>query len=70
MRERLFTPLGLSHTITLPEEALLFRAAVGHLSPGGGEPTSAPVWGCRARSVPPVWSARRPRTSWRSPGCT
>ncbi|WP_327576262.1 MULTISPECIES: serine hydrolase [unclassified Streptomyces] len=53
MRERLFTPLGLSHTITLPEEALLFRAAVGHLSPGGGEPTSAPVWGL-PRSVGPA----------------
>jgi len=31
LRERLFRPLGLTHTGTLPEEALLFRAAVGHL---------------------------------------
>jgi len=30
MRDRLFTPLGLAHTVTLPEEALLFAAAVGH----------------------------------------
>ncbi|NUR27516.1 MAG: beta-lactamase family protein [Catenulispora sp.] len=30
MRERLFRPLGLTHTVTLPEEALLFRTAVGH----------------------------------------
>ena len=29
MRERLFDPLGLAHTGTLPEEALLHRAAVG-----------------------------------------
>lgn len=31
MRERLFRPLGLTHTVTLPEEALRFRAAIGHL---------------------------------------
>jgi len=45
MRERLFTPLGLEHTNTLPEEALLFRAAVGHISPNPGDPPQrAPVW--------------------------
>lgn len=42
MRERLFTPLGLTHTGTLPEEALLFRAAMGHN--GTTEPVKAPVW--------------------------
>ncbi|MFG1922989.1 serine hydrolase [Cryptosporangium sp. NPDC048952] len=30
LRERLFTPLGLTSTSTLPEEALLSSAAVGH----------------------------------------
>jgi dipeptidyl aminopeptidase/acylaminoacyl peptidase/CubicO group peptidase (beta-lactamase class C family) len=42
MRERLFAPLGLTHTGTLPEEALLHRAAVGH----SGEETAvvAPAW--------------------------
>ncbi|MFI7672725.1 serine hydrolase [Actinophytocola sp. NPDC049390] len=42
MRERLFAPLGLTHTGTLPEEALLHRAAVGH----SGEKTAvvAPAW--------------------------
>ncbi|GAA0239836.1 serine hydrolase [Cryptosporangium japonicum] len=30
LRERLFTPLGLTGTSTLPEEALLSSAAVGH----------------------------------------
>ena len=45
MRERLFTPLGLTHTVTLPEEALLFGAAVGHVTEGGAEPQRAPVWG-------------------------
>lgn len=44
MRERLFAPLGLRRTITLPEEALLHRAAVGHVSAAGSEPSRAPVW--------------------------
>jgi dipeptidyl aminopeptidase/acylaminoacyl peptidase len=42
--ERIFAPLGLKHTITLPEEALLHRTAVGHLSEGTEEPSRAPVW--------------------------
>jgi len=45
VRERLFTPLGLRYTGTLPEEALLFRAAVGHVSEGGADPARAPQWG-------------------------
>ncbi|GAA1820713.1 serine hydrolase [Actinomadura chokoriensis] len=44
VRARLFEPLGLRRTITLPEEALLHRTAVGHVSPGGAEPRRAPVW--------------------------
>ncbi len=32
LREKLFAPLGLGHTVTLPEEALLFRTAAGHVS--------------------------------------
>jgi CubicO group peptidase (beta-lactamase class C family) len=41
MRERLLGPLGMTHTVTLPEEALLFRTAVGHV---GEEPRPAPKW--------------------------
>jgi CubicO group peptidase (beta-lactamase class C family) len=44
MRERLFEPLGLPRTVTLPEEALLHGAAVGHVEVGG-EQHVAPVWG-------------------------
>jgi hypothetical protein len=44
MREWLFAPLALTHALTLPEEALLFRAAVGHVSVDGSAPTRAPVW--------------------------
>jgi CubicO group peptidase (beta-lactamase class C family) len=45
LRERLFQPLGLTTAGTLPEEALLHRAAVGHITPPGGELQVAPVWG-------------------------
>jgi len=44
MKERLFGPLGLAHTVTLPEDALLYSAAVGHVHEGADEPTRAPVW--------------------------
>jgi dipeptidyl aminopeptidase/acylaminoacyl peptidase/CubicO group peptidase (beta-lactamase class C family) len=53
MRERLFTPLGLARTGTLPEEALLHRAAVGHLAEGDADPAPAPVWGL-PRSLGPA----------------
>src|SRR5690606_30292210 len=45
MRELLFAPLGLSRTVTLPEEALLHRTAAGHVHEGEEEPRRAPVWG-------------------------
>jgi CubicO group peptidase (beta-lactamase class C family) len=45
MRERLFAPLGLTQTSTLPEEALLHRTAVGHISMKPGDPAQvAPMW--------------------------
>jgi dipeptidyl aminopeptidase/acylaminoacyl peptidase/CubicO group peptidase (beta-lactamase class C family) len=43
LRERLFTPLGLDHTVTLPEEALMFAAAVGH-DEQNGQTVLAPAW--------------------------
>ena len=45
IKERLVGPLGMTHTGTLPEEALLHRAAVGHVSEAGSEPERAPAWG-------------------------
>jgi CubicO group peptidase (beta-lactamase class C family) len=44
LRERIIEPLGLTATVTLPEEALLHRAAVGHMGEPGDDPTPAPVW--------------------------
>ncbi|MEU4292843.1 serine hydrolase [Kribbella sp. NPDC026596] len=52
MREQLFTPLGLIHTSTLPEDALLFSAAVGHIENDGTQ-QPAPVWGL-PRSLGPA----------------
>src|SRR5262245_19822118 len=41
IREQLFEPLGLQRTGTLPEEALLYRAAVGHV---GDDNERAQTW--------------------------
>jgi dipeptidyl aminopeptidase/acylaminoacyl peptidase/CubicO group peptidase (beta-lactamase class C family) len=53
IRDRIVTPLGLTHTVTLPEEALLHRTAVGHVGDGDGGATVAPEW-MLPRSVGPA----------------
>ncbi len=53
VRERIFGPLGLSHAGTLPEEALLHRAAAGHVDDGTGTLGVAPIW-TMPRSVGPA----------------
>ncbi|HST19105.1 MAG TPA: serine hydrolase domain-containing protein [Gaiellaceae bacterium] len=45
IRARLFEPMKLTHTATLPEEVLRFRAAMGHVQPPGQELHTASVWG-------------------------
>jgi CubicO group peptidase (beta-lactamase class C family) len=43
LRQRLIEPLGLTQTVTMPEEAIMHRAAVGHRArPRAGEPV--PAW--------------------------
>ena len=49
LAERLCTPLELAQTVTLPEEAILYRAAVGHRRGGA----RVRVWGL-PRSVGPA----------------
>jgi CubicO group peptidase (beta-lactamase class C family) len=63
LRERLFAPLGLTHAATGPYEAILFRAAVGHLQPEpDGEYVAAPVWALVRSNVPAgAMLAMRPR---------
>lgn len=51
LREELFEPLGLTSSMTLPEEVLRYRAACGHI----GEPGSVqltPQWGIPRSSGP------------------
>jgi CubicO group peptidase (beta-lactamase class C family) len=61
LRTHLSTPLGLTHTAPSPYEAIMFRAAVGHVDQGDGY-VPAPVW-AMARSNAPAGSmlAMRPR---------
>lgn len=53
LKDLLLTPLGLDHTVTLPEEALRFRAAMGHLGEPGRAPDPAPSWDPMPRSAGP-----------------
>ncbi|MEU3063795.1 serine hydrolase domain-containing protein [Streptomyces subrutilus] len=53
LKDLLLTPLGLTHTVTLPEEALRFRAAMGHLGEPGRDPEPAPEWDMMPRSAGP-----------------
>jgi CubicO group peptidase (beta-lactamase class C family) len=56
VREHLFGPLGLTHAANGADEAILFRAAVGHVQPApDAEPVPAPVWAL-ARSNAPAGS--------------
>lgn len=52
LRERLVEPLGLTHTATLPEDVLRFRAAIGHIQPPGGPLQATPRWGLPRSSGP------------------
>jgi CubicO group peptidase (beta-lactamase class C family) len=63
LREHLIAPLGLTHTATGPYEAIMFRAAMGHIEPEPGAGyVPAPMW-AMARSNAPAGSmlAMRPR---------
>ncbi|MDQ0113995.1 serine hydrolase domain-containing protein [Paenibacillus harenae] len=58
LRDRLLVPLGLAGTVTLPEEVLRFRAAMGHLAGGVGQiPEPAPFWNLLPRSSGPSGGA-------------
>ncbi|GLW07100.1 hypothetical protein Misp01_22300 [Microtetraspora sp. NBRC 13810] len=55
LRDLIVEPLGLTHTWTLPEDVLRYRAAVGHLD---GKP--APVWGITRSCGPAGLICARP----------
>jgi len=53
LREHLFAPLGLEHAATDAGEAILFRAAVGHIRPEpGAEIIAAPIWSMAHSNAP------------------
>jgi CubicO group peptidase (beta-lactamase class C family) len=63
VRDHLFTPLRLTHAANGPYEAIMFRAAVGHIQQTpDADPEPAPVWSL-VRSNAPAGSmlAMRPR---------
>jgi CubicO group peptidase (beta-lactamase class C family) len=51
-RDRLVRPLGLTHTVTLPEEALRYRVAAGHIVGLDREIKLAPRWDMPRSSGP------------------
>ncbi|QBD79251.1 class A beta-lactamase-related serine hydrolase [Ktedonosporobacter rubrisoli] len=53
LKDRLCDPLGLASTVTLPEDVLRFRAAIGHLGEPGHEPEPVPMWNPLPRSSGP-----------------
>lgn len=53
LRDHLVTPLGLTHTATDAYEAILHRAAVGHIKPDpDGDPVPAPSWALVSSNAP------------------
>lgn len=53
LREHLFAPLGLEHAATDATEAILFRAAVGHIRPEqDADLISAPIWSMAPSNAP------------------
>lgn len=52
MRQLVFDPLGLTETVTLPEEVLCHAAAHGHLRGADGTLEPAPRWGIPRSSGP------------------
>ncbi|WP_029259627.1 MULTISPECIES: serine hydrolase domain-containing protein [unclassified Microbacterium] len=53
LRTHLAAPLGLTHVATTAAEAIMFRAALGHIpAESGDEPVPAPVWSLVRSNAP------------------
>ncbi len=53
LRTRLFGPLGLQHAATSATEAIMFRAAVGHMQAAPDQPQRpAPIWNLPRSNAP------------------
>jgi CubicO group peptidase (beta-lactamase class C family) len=64
LRTHLLEPLGITHAATNPYEAILFRAAVGHVPPGQDlPPEPTPTWAiCRSNIPAGSMFAMNPRS--------
>lgn len=54
LREHVLAPLGLEHTVSLPEDVLKFRSAYGHMVMGD-QVALAPIWGPPRAVAPAGW---------------
>jgi CubicO group peptidase (beta-lactamase class C family) len=52
LHEGILAPIAAAHTVTLPEEALLFRTAAGHFGMAPDAPALSPVWGMPRAQAP------------------
>ena len=52
LHDRLLAPIGADHTVTLPEEALLFRTAAGHFGLVPNAPVTVPIWNMPRAQAP------------------
>jgi hypothetical protein len=52
LHDRLLAPIGAMRTVTLPEDALLYRTAAGHFGLVPDAPLRAPVWGMPRAQAP------------------
>jgi CubicO group peptidase (beta-lactamase class C family) len=52
LRDRLLGPAGLDNSVTLPEDALLFRTASGHRMGDDGKPVTLKQWGMERAAGP------------------
>ncbi len=52
LHERIAKPLGLEHLATSANEAILYRAAVGHIDDPEGNLVAAPVWSLAPSNAP------------------
>ncbi|GAA3801318.1 serine hydrolase domain-containing protein [Nocardioides panacisoli] len=53
LRDHIFTPLALTHAAPTPYEAIMFRAAMGHVQhEPGGRYEPAPIWGMVRSNAP------------------
>ncbi len=60
LQDLLIGPLGLTHTVTLPEDALRYRTAMGHIGKPGEDPQPAPQWGLMRSAGPAGLICARP----------